>query len=240
MIRALLRDVRTFAGEAAAACDGGPLRKAARMRHFGRWRATLREDMHQVRDRPWMTFDAIRFLQDFLEPGMRAFEYGMGSSTVFLARRCAELVSVEHDEEWFQRLTRSSAVSASTWVPLLRTPEGADAAELDAADPAAYASSDERFAGMTFRAYASAIDEYPDGHFDLVAVDGRARPSCLAHAAPRVRPGGVLLLDNAEREHYGAVPAELERAGWRPRRFCGPGPHNLYFWTTAVWRRPSA
>lgn len=64
---------------------------------------------------------------------------------------------------------------------------------------------------MNFKAYASAIDAYPDGHFDVVMVDGRARTSCLVHALPKLRKGGLSILDNAEREHYTVKSAVLDR-----------------------------
>ena len=47
---------------------------------------------------PWITFRAIQWLTRYLRPEMKVFEYGAGGSTLFLARRVRELVSVEHDE----------------------------------------------------------------------------------------------------------------------------------------------
>ena len=41
------------------------------------------------------------------------------------------------------------------------------------------------------------------GMFDYISVDGRARMHCLVRALPLLKPeGGVLLLDNSERELY--------------------------------------
>lgn len=39
--------------------------------------------------------------------------------------------------------------------------------------------------------------------YDYISVDGRVRMDCLARALPLLRPaGGILLLDNSEREWY--------------------------------------
>ena len=41
------------------------------------------------------------------------------------------------------------------------------------------------------------------GMFDYISVDGRARMHCLVRALPLLKPeGGILLLDNSERELY--------------------------------------
>ena len=39
--------------------------------------------------------------------------------------------------------------------------------------------------------------------FDYISVDGRVRMPCLERALPLLKPeGGILLLDNSEREQY--------------------------------------
>ena len=106
--------------------------------------------------------------------------------------------------------------------------EGFDATRI--ADPAAYVSDDERYAGKTFRSYAQAIDAFPDRYFDLVVVDGRARPSCILHARDKVKPGGILLLDQSERPYYLAKSlALLDPACWQRTQYMAPLPYSLHF-----------
>jgi hypothetical protein len=57
---------------------------------------------------------------------------------------------------------------------------------------------------LDFTSYARAIRDERDP-FDLVIVDGRARVACLAHALDRVRPGGLVLFDDAQRAEYRAA-----------------------------------
>jgi hypothetical protein len=106
------------------------------------------------------------------------------------------------------------------------------------ADPDAYVSSDDLFAGKSFLAYAEAIDSCADNAFDVIMIDGRARPSCFKHAWPKVKPRGLLILDNSERAEYVHIHKTMDALGWRRRDFAGPGPYNRHFWQTTAWVRP--
>jgi predicted O-methyltransferase YrrM len=91
-------------------------------------------------------------------------------------------------------------------------------------------------AGRRFHRYASAIDAFPDGSFDVVLVDGRARPACIRHGARKVRVGGWLILDNAEREYY-VRHVQADLADFNRRSFRGAGPVNTASWQTDVFVR---
>lgn len=185
-----------------------------------------------------MTFDSIRAIRTRLHPGMAVFEFGSGGSTLFWLRHGCRLVSIEHDPEWYavlrDRLSATTGVDYRLIPPEPRTDSGA---EPDPADPSAYASMDERFRLHDFRPYASSIDAYPDAHFDIVIVDGRSRPSCVVHAAPKVKPGGMLVLDNAERAYY-LEQASGALAGFVLEEYAGCGPCNFHLWKTNVYIRP--
>ena len=53
---------------------------------------------------PWITYPAIDWLGKRLVKEHRVFEYGSGHSTLWYARHVSEVVAVEHDFEWTQRL----------------------------------------------------------------------------------------------------------------------------------------
>lgn len=182
---------------------------------------------------PWLTFAATRFLERHLHRGMRVFEYGSGGSTVFLAQRVASVVSVEHDAAWADSVRAELARQRLTncthnLIPPTPSPT---AREVDNADPAGYISSDDRYTGQSFQQYVSAIDEYGLGHFDLVLVDGRARPSCLVHAAKSAKPSGCIMLDNSESANYQRAVAWMNTLRTRQIRLAGP--------IRSCWRRPS-
>ena len=88
---------------------------------------------------------------------------------------------------------------------------------------------------MTFADYVSRIDQFDEGTFDAVLVDGRARSACLLRAWPKIRKGGVLVLDNSERPRYLVAINRLPSQG----RFdyVGPAAYSRWYWQTTVWER---
>jgi hypothetical protein len=124
-------------------------------------------------DEPWLTKDALRRIKGFLTTNMRAFEWGSGKSTLWLSRHVRELISVEHEPAWYERVTEMLSESR-----IVNT-------QLRFAEPTTYA---EQIAG------------FPDGTFDFVLVDGAERDACIRAAAAKVRKGGWLVLDNADGE----------------------------------------
>ena len=176
---------------------------------------------------PWMTFRAIRWLRSFLRPEMAVFEYGTGGSTLFFARRARSLVSIENDPRWHARVDRALRLAGISNCDLrLVPPVTAKTASNEYGAP--------ELPGFDFEAYVRTIDGHPANSFDLVSIDGYARPACVAHAIPRVRPGGYLLLDNSDWRMYNEAMATLARF---PRTdFGGAGPFQATGWRTTVWR----
>ena len=168
------------------------------------------EDMMRL-DVPWWTFAATDWVAGFLRsrPAAVTFEYGAGASTVWLARRCARVHSVEHDQRWAETVSRLVSPHANVTLAVV-PPEPGPA-------PPCYRSQKEGWRHVSFERYVRAIDAVP-GQFDLIVVDGRCRASCLEAAVPRLAPGGVVVFDNTFRRRYrGAIAA----SGLRARAFTG-------------------
>ena len=176
---------------------------------------------------PWLVFGAIDFLENYLTSTMNVFEYGSGGSTLFLASRVSHVFSVEHDKDWFLKTNEALQKQRSKNVTYnLIQPEWDDPVENKAFyDPENNLSSRMDFKGKTFTSYVSSIDKFPDEHFDIIVVDGRARQSCIKQAIPKVKKGGVILLDNTERKFYLAPFAELRvKSKWGVKEFIGHFP----------------
>lgn len=213
------------------------------VRQFSRWRTMQQPDRTPLGDElPWITLGGIEYLASILRGTDRVFEWGSGGSTLYLSARVKELVTVEHDREWFERVReRMREKNHTNWTGVLTEPEMVENSKSRSAELwSDYFSSDDRYHGSCFEKYAKRIEEYPDGAFNLVLVDGRARPSCIHHAIPKVVPGGVLLLDNAERDYYAPACKAMIDAGWKLRDFQGPGPYIRYFWSTQFWHKPES
>lgn len=177
---------------------------------FQEWNAMLISGKSPIElEMPWITLIARNYLIADLgkrnRQGTRVFEYGSGGSSMFFLSLASEVISVEHDRAWFDLVKRRGAEKDVTgWSNNLVEPEPVTETGIqpDISNPHAYTSDDKKFTGCRFIKYASFIDRYPLDYFDVVLVDGRSRPSCLMHGSPRVKQGGLLVLDNAERKYY--------------------------------------
>lgn len=206
-------------------------------RYALRWARTLKPDYLLREAMPWLTFPAIDALELIDLKGKRVFEYGSGGSTAYWLRRDAQCVSVENDAQWYERIRRLLEPSAALDYRFVPPEEGVSAT--DPADPAAYGSASPEQRTNTFRRYCAQIDAFPDRSFDLVLIDGRARPSCIRHAAPKVREGGWLILDNSDRPYYLERTA-ADLAGFDRHELPGPVPVSAWLTSTAMFQRRSA
>jgi len=121
---------------------------------------------------------------------------------VFLRQNCL-VVTVEHDPGWFRAVELAVRAEGhqGRWTGLHETPFVIPGSpNHDYENPDSYFSSESR--NLNYRSYASALDRFPDAFFDLVLVDGRARPSCIKHAVAKKMLGGFLVVDNTERSYY--------------------------------------
>lgn len=209
------------------------------MGHFPDWQRSM--DVAPVSDRrPWITYGAISHLAAYLRPKMRICEYGVGGSTLFYLDRVAQVVSIEHDSEWAAQLkSMLREIAPDRWTIHITLPQACTFTTApDPADPDAYVSTLANYANMSFKDYAGTIDRYPDAAFDVVQVDGRVRHCCVKHATSKVKPGGLLVLDDSHRERYADSHKRMAALGWEKNEYFGPGPYEWGFRTTSIWKRP--
>jgi precorrin-6B methylase 2 len=133
---------------------------------------------------PWFSYAAIDFLDAHVRTHMTAFEYGSGGSTIFLAKRVRSVCSVEDNPTWFDLVSRRLEARAFTNVTMKLHP-------FDVQNPAGFEASD----------YLRAI---PDEAFDVIVIDGseqwtQVRPTCFSYVESRVKPGGIIVLDDSWR-----------------------------------------
>ena len=164
------------------------------------------------------------------------FEYGGGSSTLWLAERVKSVTTVEHDAGWFTRIEQKLGEQGLTnCVVLFREPENVETAPPATANGDGIGYLSQKCPG-SFAAYVQAIDQFPDDSFDFVFVDGRSRAACLHHAARKVRPGGLLILDDSNRERYQQAAQCLQ--AWVRKDFCGIKPFQSRLGYTTCWIKP--
>lgn len=91
--------------------------------------------------------------------------------------------------------------------------------------------------------YASVCEDMERESLDLVLVDGRDRMQCLEASLPLLKPGGVMMLDNAHRGRYRKAHAILSK--WNVVQTTQRRPHPWYKdaningkWRTDWWIKP--
>jgi hypothetical protein len=209
------------------------------IRYYSAWREHLRPGRNSVDDHtPWMCFAAIAFLKKITRQDMRVFEYGSGGSTMFWLSRVQEVISVEHDLSWYKNMRENLDREPSRNVHYILAEPVPDPrfGKKRFENPGDFISSDPGYAGKNFEQYAKSIDPYPDEYFDIIIVDGRARPSCIQQGIPKLKKNGWLVIDNTERKYYTeAFP--FDRNSWKISKFAGPVPYMRDFSETSFFKK---
>jgi predicted O-methyltransferase YrrM len=164
---------------------------------------------------PWLAPAVVAFLRTEIKPDWTIFEFGGGTSTGWYAKRARKVVTVEDDLDWHGRVKRQLVAQGVMNCDLSLRP---------LAD---------------FPDFLASLAE-PD--FDVIIVDnnegdGVTRLDCLRAAKGRVRPGGLLLLDDSDWPHlrhaHDLVP------DWEARRFVGIKSVPFRAVETTVFVRPA-
>ncbi len=169
----------------------------------------------QIRSVPWLSEDAIAFLEDFLQknPNARILEFGSGASTVWFSKRTTNLVSIEHNLQWYNYISN-----------IINDNKDCNAVNYY----------------LLERPYYTVCNSFSDGYFDLILVDGRNRKGCIVNCLRLVRPGGILMLDNSERKYYHSVYDLMQNWEMTITEQKKPDSHGFYYteWETRWWKKP--
>jgi len=139
---------------------------------------------------PWIEDEIVPEMEKLYTPTARVFEYGCGASTVWATRRVAQVIAVEHWPDWYNKVRAFvDDEEPELWnrLTLMLIQERVAAG----ADPL-----------RRLDVYARTIRMFPTEYFDVVMVDGRARRLSLLNSLDRVKHGGVIILDDTERDYY--------------------------------------
>jgi hypothetical protein len=180
---------------------------------------------HQI---PWINFASISFLNKFLKKEMKVFEYGSGGSTLFFASRTDIIISLEHNNAWHEKVNNILVEKGFCNVEyrLILPQLIKDNFDRDCTLPENYSSCNIEYESFDFREYVNSIDLFPDSYFDLVFVDGRARPSCIMHSMSKIKKYGMLLVDNTDRVYYTkSFPELFDKNKWSETIFAGHFPN---------------
>ena len=118
---------------------------------------------------PWLSYPAIEWLKRIDLSKARIFEYGSGNSTIFWAKRCKEIFSVENNPNWYKRILKELKTFKNTALIL---------------------EEDQK-------KYIDTISKL-NKNFDVIIIDGAYRKSCAKKALKHINKNGMVILDNAD------------------------------------------
>lgn len=128
---------------------------------------------------PCLSPDAIRLMTSMLRASDQGVEFGSGFSTAWFATRVGQLTSVESDKRWYATVSAMLGDRRLTNVQLVLAPKDQPAQSGDRSE------------------YARTAFNLPDESIDFALIDGIYRDHTARLVMPKIKPGGLLIIDDA-------------------------------------------
>lgn len=148
---------------------------------------------------PWFSYPFIDFLLPRLTKNITLFEFGSGNSTMIFSLKVKDVISIEHNKEWFQMVNATKPSN----VKLIQTKSESVSDYLE---------------------YFNNLIEC----VDIVVVDGLHRNECLIKSISKLSENGVLILDDSERHEYKDGIEYIEKLKFKRLDFWGIAPTVLF------------
>jgi predicted O-methyltransferase YrrM len=164
---------------------------------------------------PFLTLDAIKFLDNLVRPGLKVLEVGGGNSSLWFLERGVNLTTFEHDANWAQMLLDE--------VYAHREHYHAERFNINI---------------MKGNEVLSCLAKLQDNHYDVVLIDSMneftRRTECLKAAKQKIKSGGWMILDNSDNPANWAADEIMK--GNDMYRFTGYAPMSLFVCQTSFWK----
>lgn len=147
---------------------------------------------------PWYAYPAIDVLQNrsALLKDLTVFEYGCGFGTLWWAKRSRRVTILEHDRNWFEKMTPQFPENVR---PIYRElKQGGE--------------------------YCMMPVKLEPIRFNIIIIDGRDRVNCCLNCVDALTEDGLIIFDNSNRDEY--IPGRdfLKHAGFRELQLFGMTP----------------
>ncbi|MBM5783114.1 MAG: class I SAM-dependent methyltransferase [Pelagibacterales bacterium] len=162
---------------------------------------------------PWMTYDAISFLKNYVTKNHSIFEFGCGASTLFFAERSASVTSIETNDKWLKIVNSFLSEKKLENVDINLMPDGID--------------------NNNYETFAKNCDK----KFDIIVIDSIKRFSCALNVIEALKPNGIIILDDSERPNYQKIFKFFNQNGFTQTDFLGIAPAQLRIKNTTIFQR---
>ena len=132
---------------------------------------------------PWLVQDSILFLEKWLKNDMKGFEFGSGRSTNWFTQRVSFFFSTEGDFKWYKKSIESNKENIKKNKCEIVFKEAGDQVKIDE---------------NKVKSYSSSLSKFKDQYFDFGLVDGHFRMECIYNSLSKIRPNGILIIDNSD------------------------------------------
>lgn len=157
---------------------------------------------------PWFSYPANEFLSERLNKKMIVFEFGSGNSTLFFAERANQIISVEHNKDWYDKISKQAPANSKI----------------------IYAKADHS------NEYLDVL-KMSNQKFNIIIVDGIYRNECLVESISYLSESGVIILDDSERLEYSEGINRILEYQFKRIDFWGISPGYLYRKATTIFYR---
>jgi hypothetical protein len=155
---------------------------------------------------PWFSYPANEFLFERLNNKTIVFEFGSGNSTLFFAERVNQIISVEHNKDWYDRISKQAPANSKI----------------------IYAKADHS------NEYLDVL-KMTNQKFNIIIVDGIYRNECLFESVSFLSDNGVIILDDSERPEYSEGINSILNHHFKRIDFWGISAGYLYRKSTSVF-----
>ena len=159
---------------------------------------------------PWFSYSAISFINDRLTNEMTVFEFGSGNSTLWFSKRVKNVVSIEHDVNWYNKIKKIM-------------PENVNLSHCNL-----------KYNDEYCRAAANQHSK-----FDIIIIDGRDRNNCVLNSIDSLADDGIIIFDNMQRKSYQPSIKYLDEKGFSKIDFIGLCPCVPFSNTTTIFYKSS-
>ena len=144
---------------------------------------------------PWMNKNEIDCIASLLTQDLTVLEWGSGGSTLFFAPMVKEWHSIEHNKQWFDKISQILPNNVNYYYV-----------------PANKAVSRRYSTHADYKDYIEIIDTIK-GKFDVVLIDGRARVACARYVKNRLTKNGIIIIHDffkSNRQSYHVLLNEFQ------------------------------
>ena len=160
---------------------------------------------------PWMSYSAIEFLKKYVNKRQKIFEFGSGSSTLFFAKNCQEVTSLETNKFW-QNIIKKRLEDKN----------------LD--NSKIYLMED----GLDNQNYEIFLHKLKK-KFDIIIIDSIKRYKCSINILDFLNKDGIIILDDSERKNYQKIFDFYQKNNLKKTDFYGISPGRFNIKNTSIF-----